>query len=171
MKSKIPQIKEEVPFISPSRGRMSFDALIYDLVDYMKARPDQRYVIGVGTDSKLYLNRSDFVSAIFIHRVGHGARYFYRKTSANIGPNLAVRMMQEASFSLELGQKLIERLKAALLDMKMFRYNIEIHVDIGEKGETKKVIKEIVGMVTGSGFVVKIKPDAVCATTVADRHT
>jgi len=31
-------------------------------------------------------------------------------------------------------------------------------------------IKEVVGMVTGNGFVAKTKPDAWGASTVADKH-
>ena len=50
-------------------------------------------------------------------------------------------------------------------------YNLEIHVDVGEHGETRNMIKEVVGIVTGSGFVAKTKPNAYAASYVADRHT
>ena len=51
------------------------------------------------------------------------------------------------------------------------KYNLEIHVDVGEHGDTREMIKEIVGMVTGNGFVAKTKPDAYAASYVADKHT
>jgi hypothetical protein len=47
---------------------------------------------------------------------------------------------------------------------------LEIHVDIGQKGPTKEMIREIVGMVRGNGFFVKIKPESFAASTLADRH-
>ena len=50
-------------------------------------------------------------------------------------------------------------------------YNLEIHVDVGEHGDTRNMIKEVVGMVTGNGFVAKTKPDAYAASYVADKHT
>ncbi|HAV21575.1 MAG TPA: hypothetical protein DCX02_06940, partial [Firmicutes bacterium] len=43
--------------------------------------------------------------------------------------------------------------------------------DIGRNGGTKDLIREIVGMVTGTGFEAKIKPDAYGATKVADKHS
>ena len=33
------------------------------------------------------------------------------------------------------------------------------------------MIKEVVGMVTGSGYVAKTKPNAYAASYVADKHT
>jgi predicted RNase H-related nuclease YkuK (DUF458 family) len=48
---------------------------------------------------------------------------------------------------------------------------LEIHLDIGPDGETRDLIREIVGMVMGSGFNAKIKPDAYAASSVADRYT
>ena len=41
----------------------------------------------------------------------------------------------------------------------------------GENGDTKDMIRELVGMVTGSGFDAKIKPYACGASKVADKHT
>jgi predicted RNase H-related nuclease YkuK (DUF458 family) len=57
------------------------------------------------------------------------------------------------------------------LNGKFLNYNLEIHVDVGEHGATREMIKEVVGMVTGNGFVAKTKPDAYAASYVADKHT
>ena len=48
---------------------------------------------------------------------------------------------------------------------------MEIHVDVGEHGDTREMIKDVVGMVTGNGFVAKTKPYAYAASYVADKHT
>jgi predicted RNase H-related nuclease YkuK (DUF458 family) len=48
---------------------------------------------------------------------------------------------------------------------------VEVHIDVGAQGETRDLIKEVVGMVVGSGFQAKIKPDAYGASSVADKHT
>jgi hypothetical protein len=42
---------------------------------------------------------------------------------------------------------------------------------VGKVGETKELIREIVGMVTGSGFEARIKPDSYGASKVADKYT
>jgi predicted RNase H-related nuclease YkuK (DUF458 family) len=57
-------------------------------------------------------------------------------------------------------------LKPGNNDMK-----VEIHLDVGIQGDTKELVKEVTGMIVGSGFAAKIKPDACAASTVADRYT
>ena len=49
-----------------------------------------------------------------------------------------------------------------------FRY---IHADVGEKGRTKDMIREVVGMIKSNGFEAKIKPESFAASVVADRFT
>ena len=49
--------------------------------------------------------------------------------------------------------------------------NVEIHLDVGKSGDTKELIREVVGMVIGSGFDARIKPESFGATKVADRYT
>ncbi|HAA34763.1 MAG TPA: hypothetical protein DCD97_05580, partial [Firmicutes bacterium] len=40
-----------------------------------------------------------------------------------------------------------------------------------EAGDTKELIREVVGMVIGSGFDARIKPESYGASKVADRYT
>jgi len=41
-------------------------------------------------------------------------------------------------------------------DNHLSNYNVEIHVDVGNNGPTRSLIKEIVGMIEGMGFVAKV---------------
>lgn len=61
-------------FISPTSGRLSFRQMFEHLVGYMSAVPDQKYNLIIGTDS-LLSDKTCFVTAIIVHRVGHGGRY------------------------------------------------------------------------------------------------
>ncbi len=71
------------------------------------------------------------------------------------------------------GTRTINLVTAVLIHRKgkVLHYNLEIHVDVGEHGDTRDMIKEVVGMVTGNGFVAKTKPQAYAASYVADKHT
>ena len=51
------------------------------------------------------------------------------------------------------------------------KYDLEIHIDVGPLGPTREMIREVVGMVNGSGFTAKTKPESWGATSVADKHT
>jgi predicted RNase H-related nuclease YkuK (DUF458 family) len=132
----------------------------------MQEMPGIPYRLIIGTDSQL---REDacFVTAIVIHRVGKGGRYYYTKENERMGRSLKQRIFFEAAKSLGIASRLAEKLaQNGYGDL-----NVEIHLDIGQNGETKDLIREIVGMVTGTGFEAKIKPDAYGATKVADKHS
>ncbi len=145
---------------------MSFDETFKDIVGYMQEMPGIPYRLIIGTDSQL---REDacFVTAIVIHRVGKGGRYYYTKENERMGRSLKQRIFFEAAKSLGVASRLAEK----LAENGYGDLNVEIHLDIGQNGETKDLIREIVGMVTGTGFEAKIKPDAYGATKVADKHS
>ncbi|QGU00571.1 DUF458 domain-containing protein [Candidatus Syntrophocurvum alkaliphilum] len=154
-------------FRSPSKGEMSLQDVAKDIKNYTNEDIKQAYKLIVGTDSQNGQTGSCFVSAIIIHRIGKGARYYYSKHIIEKVSNMKQRIFYEASLSLELADKLSEQLKNNHEnDMK-----VEIHLDIGTRGETKELVKEIVGMIVGSGFDAKIKPNASGASSVADKHT
>lgn len=153
-------------FTSPSAGTVSFDRMFGIIADYIRQGPSDNYNLIVGTDS--FLNSATlFVSAVIIHRVGHGGRYFYRKNPRRKMENLRQRIFFEAAMSIELASLLKDRLDASGLPA----LSVEIHLDVGEKGETKEIIRELVGMVTGSGYAARTKPGSFGASKVADRHT
>lgn len=154
-------------FISPTLGRLSFQEVFDKVVEYMEDGPDERYNLIVGTDSVEADSYSLFVSAIIIHRVGHGGRYFYRRIKRKGIRSIRQRIFYEASLSLELA----DTLKRELSKNGLSRFSLEIHIDVGDGGDTKEIIKEVVGMVTGSGYPAVTKPHSYGATKVADRHS
>lgn len=157
-------------FHNPTRGEMNFNEVIYDVVDYMESDPTRTYRLIVGTDSSGDLAETNFVSVIVVHKIGKGARYFWKKdTNLKTPYTLRQRIYEEARASLELSQRLIEKLKKAL-SHEGLNYDFEIHVDIGKKGPTRELIKEVVGMIEGNGFTAFIKPEAYGASTIADKH-
>ncbi|MFO7245658.1 MAG: ribonuclease H-like YkuK family protein [Thermaerobacter sp.] len=153
-------------FFSPTQGEMDFEQMFQEIVRFMEHAPDGRYRLIIGTDSQL---RSDttFVTAVIIHREGKGARYFFSRERMRRMDSLRQRILYEASLSLQLAARLAERLsRNGHADM-----NVEIHLDVGRSGETRELIREVVGMVAGSGFDAKIKPESYGASSVADKHT
>jgi predicted RNase H-related nuclease YkuK (DUF458 family) len=156
----------KVVFISPTKGKLSFNETFKDIMSYVQEVPGVPYKLIIGTDSQL---REDacFVTAIVVHRVGKGARYYYSKERERMGRSLRQRIFYETAKSLGVASKLAERLaKNGYGDL-----DVEIHLDIGQNGETRDLIREIVGMVTGTGFSARIKPESYGASKVADKHT
>ncbi|HEV8339046.1 MAG TPA: ribonuclease H-like YkuK family protein [bacterium] len=153
-------------FVSPTHGKLPFDQMFSRLVGYMEEEPDQQYHLIIGTDSLLG-EETTFVTAIVVHRVGHGGRYFYRKQRNRKIESLRQRILFETSLSLESASKIA----GELARNGYSKLPVEIHLDVGEHGETRSIIREVVGMVTGSGFAAVTKPDAYGASKVADKHS
>jgi predicted RNase H-related nuclease YkuK (DUF458 family) len=153
-------------FVSPTKGNLSFDAMFADLVGYVKESPRAAYKLIIGTDSH---TKDDicFVTAIIIHRVGKGARYYYCRSKDRKMTSLRQRIYFETALSLSTASRIAEQ----LAQNGYSKLNIEVHLDVGQNGQTRDLIKEVVGMVVGSGFDAKIKPDSYGATKVADKHS
>ena len=81
--------------------------------------------------------------------------------------SLRQKIFFETALSLDTASQLANKLSETGHD----ELNVEIHLDIGPNGSTRELIKEIVGMVTGSGFDAIIKPDSCGASKVADKYT
>jgi len=141
--------------------------VVQTISDFIAADPKRDYKIIVGTDSERRANdKADFVTAIVIHRVGNGGRYFWRHAEANKIHTLRDRIWKEVLLSLEISKELTILLKNSGLD----NYGFEIHVDVGENGETRSMIQELVGAIRANHFEAKTKPDSYAASKVADRH-
>ena len=155
-------------YYNPTKGRLSFNEVIDEIIEMMEKDPQSEFEIVVGTDSHATsgAREVDFVSAIVIHRIGKGARYFWKRVRKDGIYTLRDKIYKEATLSFELAKELMEILE----QQAFFEYNLEIHVDVGQNGRTREIIDEVVGMIIGSGFEVKTKPDAYGASTVADKH-
>ncbi len=152
---------------SPTLGRLSFSEMVDEIVAMMAAAPDDLFSIVVGTDSQTYYGEAEYVTAIVVHRVGRGGRYFWRRAVERKPKSLRDRIWREAWLSYEAAQALIEALKSR----GIFDCRLEIHVDIGRGGRTRELVEEVVNAIRGSGFFVRTKPEAYAASVVADKHT
>jgi len=156
-------------FHNPTLGKMNLTRVVQEILAFMEIDQKRRYDIIVGTDSEGN-GKVDFVTAIVIHRIGRGGRYFWKREFKNGINHLRPKIYQETNFSLETAQELLAGLKKHWQKIEPQNYNFEIHVDVGENGKTRDMIKEVVGMVRGNGFNVKTKPESYGASTVADKH-
>ncbi|ACL70917.1 ribonuclease H-like YkuK family protein [Halothermothrix orenii] len=156
-------------FTSPTDGTLDINQTYQTILDFIESEPDNQYRLIIGTDSQPRLEEIVFVTAIVIYRVGRGGRFFYHKEREKFHLSMKQRIFYEVSKSLDVASKLT----ALLAKEKGFdeELKIEIHVDVGEKGPTNTIIKEVVGMVVGSGYEAMIKPDSYAASTIADKYT
>ncbi|PJE69756.1 MAG: hypothetical protein COU98_00240 [Candidatus Staskawiczbacteria bacterium CG10_big_fil_rev_8_21_14_0_10_38_10] len=164
-------------FYSPSKGNLPFEKVIEEIFQYIAERPEKFYEIVVGCDSSSG-DKISFPVAIVVLRVGWGGRFFLKKVKYPDSfkkrfSNFHQRILQEVLLSCELALFLKEALNKKMQSLSsrlnyQFRY---IHADVGEQGQTRDMIKEVVGLIKSNGFEAKIKPESFAASVVADRYT
>ena len=155
-------------FNSPTYGTLELPSVREKILAFLARDPESTYQLVIGTDSQPKNGSGiDFVTAIVVHRIGKGGIYFWKHTVNKNHMVLRQRMYEETAMSLEMAETVL----ALLHRDGITKYDVEIHVDVGKFGETRTMINEIVGMIRGSGYVVKTKPDSYAASKVADRHT
>lgn len=155
-------------FQSPTYGELELTSVRSHILSFLSKDPQSTYELVVGTDSQPHNGSGvDFVTAIVIHRKGHGGIYFWKRIVNKKTYVLRDRMYAEATMSLEMAETVL----ALLHKDGITKYDVQIHVDIGKFGDTREMINEIIGMIRGSGYMVKIKPDSYAASKVADRYT
>lgn len=134
---------------------------ITDIVEAVRRLTSQAgLAIHVGTDAKNRGFFTDFVTVITLLDAGNGGRVFYQRTRHTRMKSLAQQLFREAELSLD----------AALQLSDHFGKEIVVHVDANEDElhRSSRYVQALAGMVVGHGFEVKVKPNAWCATHVAD---
>ena len=144
--------------------------VVREVCGFIRADRTRRYKVTIGTDSERLLDsKADFVTAVVVHRVGNGGRYFWRRIELGKFHTLRDRIIKEVLLSLDLAKQLLILLEKELASGGA-QWDFEIHADIGENGESKAMIQEVVGMIRAYNFEPKTKPASYAASNVADRH-
>ena len=159
-------------YISPTVGQLTLTEMVAELVAFLAEDPQAAYQLVIGTDSQEgYRGKeklANYVTAVVVHRQGKGGRYFWRNGKKEKVLSLRQKIYTETSLSLEAAGELVPRLRQRLNGLA--RWSLEIHVDIGQSGQTREMIAEVVGMVKGNGYEACTKPEAYAASSVADKH-
>jgi len=159
-------------FYNPSKGQLSLEEVLEEMVAYMKEKSHRSYEIIVGCDSSA-TEEPTFPVVIVVLRKQEGGRFFLRRVhyDSRPFPSRRQRILEEVLLSCQLALWLRDNFAArAAKETDSLRYNFQyIHADVGENGLTRDMIKEVTGLIRGNGFIPKIKPEAFAASTVADR--
>lgn len=159
-------------FQNPSQGELLFAQVLEEVVIFMASDARARYRVMIGSDSNGH-GVLDLVSVVAVHRLGNGGRYFWCRTSRNGIQTLRQKIYAEVEASLELAVQFLPAFRDTLRreeSLTEMPFDFEIHVDVGQQGETRDLIREVTGMVRGYGYQVFVKPESAAATSVADRH-
>jgi len=155
-------------FLMSSTGlRLTIEQVVEEVVSFMRADLRRRYRVTIGTDSELLKDKkADFVTAVVVHRIGNGGRYFWRRIESEKVYGLRDRIIKEVLMSLDIAKGVLAELKKFPLP----EFDFEIHADVGTNGPTSPLIQEVVSMIRANNFNAKTKPESYAASNVADRY-
>jgi hypothetical protein len=166
---------EEGYFFNPTIGNLTFDGTLNEMMNYMLEKPAKEYEIVVGCDSPSE-EEPHFPAAIVILRKGEGGRFFLKKIKypkERKFYNFRQRILEEVLLSCELAlvlRETLEKKKEVWPKNLKWEFNY-VHADVGERGATKEMIKEVTGLIRGNGFEPVIKPFSFAASVISDRYT
>lgn len=158
-----------------NRTKVTYSEMIKVIADYIRVNPNAEYDITVGTDSQTH-KYCRMVEVICICRIGDGGIFFFRREDIPKIRGLKEKIIEETNRSIENATGFMDKLQEELLEDnidldEMFleeRLAFAVHADIGRRGKTKELIKEICAWIEASGFEARIKPDSYAASGVAN---
>mgnify|MGYP001034838694 CR=1 FL=1 len=155
---------------TPGRGDFTFDEVCDAIKKFIVQNKQDEYKISVGSDAQKHKGFTRFVTAIMVHHVGKGGQYYVLTEDVQFISSLRQKIMHEVGLTYQYKEMLKDELGDFLKENNI---HIKPHADIGEYGDTKKLINEIKGMFKGFGQEeeVEIKPYSNAASSIANKHS
>lgn len=148
--------------------------MIQLIADYIAKFPNQSYEITISTDSQNKFT-TKVVEVIAIHRIGDGGIFFYRIDYVDRIRSIKEKIIEETSRSLANAEGFMDNIELRLLengiDIDKLNLHFQIHCDIGHKGKTQSLIKEITTWVESMGYECLIKPESYTASGIANKFS
>lgn len=154
-------------WMTPSRGEFTFDGMVEAIKKHIAEDPTKEYAVIVGGDAQSFYKsgRTKYITTVIVRKMGKGAQYYYFTDYQPVAQSLRQKIWNEV---MSVYETIVE-----LKDAGLSRDVVDVipHVDVGEKGETRKLIKEVTGLFLGEGYDVQIKPYSFASSSVADKHS
>ncbi len=138
---------------------------VLDVMSAVRSLVRKGQIVHIGTDAQKSSSRMEFVTVACVLNPGKGGRVFYTRRFDRKEISLFEKLSTETWLSLDLAIRMHET-----LGFSPEARQIWVHVDANpdERYDSSDYVKQLAGMVAGSGFPVLVKPNAWCASHVAD---
>jgi predicted RNase H-related nuclease YkuK (DUF458 family) len=140
-------------------------AEVLDVMGTVRRLLDNGQVVHIGTDAQKIARRMEFVTVACVLNPGKGGRVFYTRRSDRKDVSLFEKLSTETWLSLDLAIRMHEAFELAA-DLQQIWVHVDANPD--KRYDSSNYVKQLAGMVAGSGFPVLVKPNAWCASHVAD---
>lgn len=177
---QFPTIHEKV-FRNVSETGLTLDDVFERIRQFMKSDPRAAYQLVIGSDAQVHAGHTKFITSVVILRPGRGAWFCYRQV---IIPreieSLQEKLSLETTFSQEIAMY-FDAAKRALLEDIILPYvyygaELQLFIDIdagtdAKRNRTSAFVADMVGRIEAMGLSARVKPEAIVASSVANRYT
>jgi predicted RNase H-related nuclease YkuK (DUF458 family) len=141
-----------------TRWKTLGDVPVQEIATWVSEATRNGQAVHVGTDSLQTGRYTQFCTVIAILNPGKGGRAAYCREVVPRINSLRERLLKEVWKSVEIAMAL------------SVPGELTVHVDANpqERYMSSRYLQELVGLVVGQGFAVRIKPDAWCSSHAAD---
>jgi len=152
-------------WITGSDEQIEFDDLLKLTQEYV----ERGSKIFIGCDSYTSNRKICFATTLCLYGGQDPGRYFFfkEKVSKKYHNQLVTRITEEVRRSVELAEFF-------MTEYNLDPNNMELHLDVSPfhaNNGTSKFSDMLKGLVQGSGFACKLKPNAWASQSIADRHS
>ena len=178
MDKNINSFLNNITFFNKSMKKICFIDVFKKILDFVKYDPKEIYTLAIGTDSQVKADCTVFISAIMIYRKGKGAwgcmsRYRTQRRIVNMREKISIETFLTQQIAYMFTPNILDEIIDIILPYidQGAEFHHEVHIDIGNNGSSKRLIKEMTSYFAGMYFEPKIKPDSYVASSYANRYT
>ena len=154
-------------FVSGSKKIYTYEEMVKEMKSFIarESKLGKNIELIIGSDSQgVGKDKWVFATAIVLYCVGNGGVFFVERERKESKFHLSERLFMEVGRSIELAEKLKDDGIVKFVD------SIGIHADAGANGKSSKYMNALKAMIDAYGYISAVKPEAVVASTVADRY-
>ena len=140
-------------------------AEVLDVMGSVRRLLDMGQIVHIGSDAQKTARRMEFVTVACVLNPGKGGRVFYTRQNYRKDVSLFEKLSTETWLSLDLAIRMHEAFELSA-DLQQIWVHVDANPD--KRYDSSNYVKQLAGMVAGSGFPVLVKPNAWCASHVAD---
>ena len=151
---------------------MELDALIFrtlqgekiisDIPSYLNGKIQETTKVLIGCDSQTMGGITSYGLVVVLHYGNRGGHVLYTQLDLPVVKDRFTKLWKEVEYSIDLAEALM---KAGLTRIDYI--DVDLASDV--KWNSNTILRSAMGWVTDMGYNARCKPDAICASYVADK--
>ncbi|WP_341281450.1 ribonuclease H-like YkuK family protein [Paenibacillus sp. FSL H8-0537] len=175
------QLIHDMEFHNVSERRLNLEQVHDRIVRFMSLDPHANYNFMIGTDCQVHAGHTTMITGVVIQREGKGAWACYRQVVIprelkSIKEKLSLETSYSEEVALFFGGERKKQMEDIVLPFVYKGASFEAYIDVDAGtdpavSKTAAYVAEMVLRVEAMGMKARLKPEAIVASSYANRHS